>query len=149
MMRTMEYFKMRSDKRHGRLKRVSFLENTSSVSFSHLPYFGALNLGKIYANSSGKILTSSSVLDHWESARANLCFMFESILFGPCAHMMKLSCSEKKVLLEMMSVVLVRGRILPIRDIMSDLRDFGQISVICQRWKKYQTHGRQKNCISF
>ena len=46
------------------LKRVSFLKNTSSFSFSPLPYSGASNLGKINANFSGEIVTSWSVLDH-------------------------------------------------------------------------------------
>ena len=32
--------------------------------FSPLPHSGASNLGKIYANFSGEIVTSSSVLDH-------------------------------------------------------------------------------------
>ena len=40
-----------------RKARVHFL-------FSPFPYSGALNLGKIYANLSREIVTSSSVLDH-------------------------------------------------------------------------------------
>ena len=47
-----------------RVKGVSFLKNTSSFSFSPLPYSGASDLGKIYANFSGEIVTSSSVLIH-------------------------------------------------------------------------------------
>ena len=36
--------------------------------FSTLAYSGALNLGKIYADFSGEIVTPSSVLDHREVA---------------------------------------------------------------------------------
>ena len=58
----------RESKRKQRLillfKRVSFLKNASSLSFSPLSYSGASNLGKIYANFSMEIVTSSAVLDH-------------------------------------------------------------------------------------
>ena len=47
-------------------KRVSFLKRQAHFLFSLLPYSRASNLGKIYANFSGEIVTSSSVLDHRE-----------------------------------------------------------------------------------
>ena len=47
-------------------KRVSFLKNTSFFFFifSPLPYSGASDPGKIIANFSGEIVTSSSGLIH-------------------------------------------------------------------------------------
>ena len=58
----------RESKRKQRLslhyKRVSFLKNTSSFSFSPFHYSRTSNLGKIYANFSGEVVTSLSVLDH-------------------------------------------------------------------------------------
>ena len=48
-----------------RVKKVSFLKDTSSFSFSLLPNSGASNLGKIYAKFSLEVVTSLSVLDHW------------------------------------------------------------------------------------
>ena len=58
----------RESKRKQRLilpfKKVSFLKNTSSFSFFSSPLFCGLDLGKIYANFSGEIVTSSSVVDH-------------------------------------------------------------------------------------
>ena len=79
-------------------KRVSFLENTSSFSFSPLPYSGASNLGKIYANSSGEILTSSSSFGSSGGCTSlTFVFTFESIVFGSCAHMMKLAYREKGI----------------------------------------------------
>ena len=40
------------------------MKNTTLFSFSPFPYFTASNLGKIYANFSGEIVTSSAVSDH-------------------------------------------------------------------------------------
>ena len=45
-------------------KRFSFLKTQVHFRFSPRPYSGASNLGKIYANFSGEIVTSSSILDH-------------------------------------------------------------------------------------
>ena len=45
-------------------KRVSSLKNKSLLSFSPLPYYGALNLEDIDGNFSGEIVMSSAVLDH-------------------------------------------------------------------------------------
>ena len=46
-------------------KRASFLKNTSSFSLLPFPMFWNLKSGEIYANFSGEIVMSSSVLDHW------------------------------------------------------------------------------------
>ena len=58
----------RESKRKQRLSspfnRVSFLKNTSSFSFFSSRLFWSLKSGKIYANFSGEIVTSSSALDH-------------------------------------------------------------------------------------
>ena len=48
-------------------KRVSFQDkNTSSFTFFSSPFIFGLESGKIYANFSGEIVTSSSVLGHWD-----------------------------------------------------------------------------------
>ena len=66
-------------------KRVIFLKNTSSFSFSPLFYSGAPNLGKIYADVSGEIVTSLSVLDHRgkHEVEGRVHFLFPvSVLWG-------------------------------------------------------------------
>ena len=45
-------------------RNVTFLKNTTAFSFPPFPYFRVSNLGKINANFSGEIVTSSTVLDH-------------------------------------------------------------------------------------
>ena len=45
-------------------RNVTFLKKTTSLSFSPFPLFRTSNLGKIDANFSGEIVTSSAVLNH-------------------------------------------------------------------------------------
>ena len=55
-------------------KRVSFLKNTSTFSFSSSPSFWSLEFGKkIYANFLGEIVTSWSVLDPLEGLNGHFC----------------------------------------------------------------------------
>ena len=78
----------RESKRKQRLsllfKRVSFLKNTGSFSLFPFICSGASNLGKIYANFSREMVTSSSVLDHRvvEFAKSARCdFSFTRLAF--------------------------------------------------------------------
>ena len=60
--------------------------------FSPLLYSGASNLGKIYANFSGGIVTSSSVLDHQVEKTKTKLFEYYQVLHGTSRKCTK--CSE-------------------------------------------------------
>ena len=65
------------------LRGSAFWKTPVHFLLSPVPYFGASNLGKIYANFSGEIVTSLSILDHWVTVNF--------IRFGYCVSWLFLS----------------------------------------------------------
>ena len=67
-------------------RNVTFLKNTASFSFSPFSYFKASNLGKIDANLSWEIVTSSAVLDHRDDNLNNKSYYRKQEVILPFAH---------------------------------------------------------------